>query len=244
MKRPHYNRKPDGPWRDSGDRRELLPEIDPNWRRRRIEREPAGNAWLPIGIGLLVLSVVGYAKVQRGATEVAALLPMPAASPADPEGERRARLMAEQEVLRRSLEDQRLATVAEQQALGSINGRQIHRCAYAGTESLQSSPCVVPWVEVAQGGDESRWQRVQEQEQMRLAAEARLAEEQRRLQAAIGVQQAQVRYSAPAASGSISSSRCAMAKAERDEAYRVAGNNRRFEFIRWWTDYVFEACKQ
>lgn len=241
MSRPPYNRKPEGPWRDSGDRRELLPAIDPNWRRRRVEREPRGNAWLPIIITLLVLVVVGYARTKRSSGEGDPPSPIPAAANAEAESDRRARLAAQQEEAMRDHEADRLAAVAEQPSMGSINGRQIHRCAYAGSESLQTSPCQAPWVEMGQGVDGSRWQRVQEQEQMRLAAEARLAEEQRRLQAAVGTQQAPVYYSS---AGPSPSTRCSRAKAERDEAYRVVGNRRTFDLIRWWNDYVYEACKQ
>ena len=78
---------------------------------------------------------------------------------------------------------------------------------------------------------------------MRLAAEARLAEEQRRFQAAAGIViQPAVRSTGAPATGP-NSPRCADAKARRDEAYRIVGNQRTFDFIRQWQDIVYEACK-
>jgi hypothetical protein len=77
---------------------------------------------------------------------------------------------------------------------------------------------------------------------VRQQAEARLRAEQARFAQLTGQGQViwQPGISNPTPSNQ---SRCARAKADRDAAYAVAGNQRSFEFIRRWDEVVYEACK-
>lgn len=242
MNRPPYNRKPAGPWRDAGDRKELLPHIDPNWRRRRAQREQPSGVWLPILLTLGVLAAVWFAKTRK--PESMQIVPLPAAQAPSFDLERRARLQALAEENERVLQARAaMQSAAAAEGSSSINGRSIRRCRYQANESLQTEPCQAPWVEVSADSDTSRWQQVQEQEQMRLAAEAKLAEEQRRFAAAMGGNYSTTVVANVAAGSGPNSARCASAKAQRDEAYRIVGNNRSFDFIRSWQDIVYDACK-
>jgi hypothetical protein len=238
MSRPPYNREPTGPWRDSGDRDPLLPEIDPNWRRRRVQREEPGTIWLPVVLGLCVL---GLAWHLRSPTATERLPPESVIPPAQAAEAAPPQPMSEE--AQRAIQEQADWSRRQAENASSINGKIVRRCRYQSSESLQTEPCRYPWVEVVSGDDGSRWQRVQDQEQMRLAAEARLAEEQRRFQAAVGGSSDQTVYESTVAASGPNSTRCIDAKARRDEAYRVVGNRRSFEFIRRWQDIVYDACK-
>jgi hypothetical protein len=242
MKRPPYNRKPDGPWRDSGDRKPQLPEIDPSWRRRRQQREEPGSIWLPVVVTLGVLAAVWMFRY-RGPNPVTAPSAVAAQAPVM-EAERQAQLQARAEWDQRAAQAQAVAQAAYDASSGSsINGRTVRRCRYQASETMQTEPCPAPWVEVPTGEDSSRWQQVQEQQQMRLAAEAKLAEEQRRFLAATAGGYGSYASNGPAVATGPDSSRCRIAKAQRDEAYRIVGNDRNFNFIRHWQDVIYEACK-
>lgn len=241
MKAPPSNPGPDASPRDQRNVEPALPNIDPGWRRRPMQREEPNGAWLAIVATLIILCTVWVAKTwQPGLNSAPELVESPTASTELAEREARLRQLAD--------ENQRLLEAQAQQErdaeqLSSFNGRQIHRCRYGATESAQLGPCIAPWMEAPQEVGSSRWQQVQEQEQMRLAAEAKLASEQRRYQAAIGSAPAQVDFGRPPAPAGPDSERCIDAKARRDEAYRIVGNDRTFNFIRTWNDIVYEACK-
>ena len=79
------------------------------------------------------------------------------------------------------------------------------------------------------------------QARARAHAEARLRAEEGRFAALTGAGGWSSSGSSPY---SVSArDRCAIAKAERDAAYRLVGNDRNYDFIRHWNDVVYEACK-
>jgi hypothetical protein len=45
MKRPHYNRKPRGEWRDSGDRKELFPDLGERYPDDPPHLAPPTSTW-------------------------------------------------------------------------------------------------------------------------------------------------------------------------------------------------------
>lgn len=111
----------------------------------------------------------------------------------------------------------------------------------------QPQSVAAPARAMAGGYDTPRWEErarqdgIAEQERVRRNAEAKLAYEMQRF-AALSNQNG---YSSPYSQPSNSNqSRCAQAKADRDQAMRLVGNNRTFDFIRQWDDIVFEACKR
>lgn len=124
--------------------------------------------------------------------------------------------------------------------------RQLYRCVdRSGATSIQSAPCPatssVTWaapVPVETPLQASLRQQAWDRQQ----AEARLRQEEARFAQATGTGNTSHVYH-PAGAETASSGRCQRAKNERDEAYRIAGNNRSFEMIRRWDDIVYEACK-
>jgi hypothetical protein len=125
---------------------------------------------------------------------------------------------------------QRSRDAIGQEGIGSsIGGRAIHRCGYAWTSGLQLEPCKAPWVELPAEESGSRAQRVWEQQQMQAAADAKLRVEQARYASLTGSDTWSPGNSQAAPS---TQAGCAEAKAQRDAAYRIVGNNRTFEFIR------------
>jgi hypothetical protein len=124
--------------------------------------------------------------------------------------------------------------------VGSIDGREIHRCGYQGTVTYVTGPCPPPWTDVGSSRGSTRQQSIYEQANMRARAEANLRREQQRFNELTRQGGYAVQAQTPSSSASI---RCARAKAQRDEAYRFVGNNRTFEFIRSWDEIVYNACK-
>jgi hypothetical protein len=132
--------------------------------------------------------------------------------------------------------------LAQGMTASSIAGKSIHRCVYFTSSFYQTGPCQAPWVDAPQESPYSRRENVAEQARARARAEAQLQAEQNRFAALTG----QRSWAGPAYSTNENASArrsCAFAKAERDEAYRLAGNDRNFNFIRYWDDIVYEACK-
>lgn len=219
-----------------------VPELDPNWVRRQQHSLPDHSNTLALVITALLIGVAAYLW-KSSADRETALANAKAASAAMAAGAQ-ARTLRDQEARRisgRIEELQRSRNAIDQEGIGSsIGGRAIHRWGYAGTSGLQLGPCKAPWVELPAEGTGSRAQRVWEQERMQAAADAKLRVEQARLASLAGSDTWAPGYSQPVPSAQ---ARCADAKAQRDEAYRIVGNNRTFEFIRRWDDIVFEACK-
>jgi hypothetical protein len=221
-----------------------LPQIDPTWVRRRprpVQEESFLVPLLVSAVVLAVLFVLGRSYLERDNARLAAARQskqLAAAAHqrlADKWARERARLhyLTEAEAQRQS---------GQGMTTSSIAGKSIHRCVYSTSSFYQTGPCKAPWVDAPQESAYSRWENVAEQAQARARAEAQLLAEQNRFAALTGQQSwAPSTYSSDSRDFSIQ--RCAIAKAERDRAYRLAGNQRTFNFIRHWDDVVFEACK-
>jgi hypothetical protein len=118
--------------------------------------------------------------------------------------------------------------------------REIHRCSYQGTVEYVTGPCPPPWTDVVVAQGPSRQPDRYEQARVRANGEAALRREQQRFNELTAQGGAGTLAPSP---GLSPSDRCAFAKIKRDAAYRAAGNNRSFNFIRSWDDYVYNACK-
>lgn len=158
--------------------------------------------------------------------------------------EEQARIVAARAVSRQAEMEQLQAVQSQRNAQAE---RQLYRCVdQSGTTSIQNAPCPanssVTWGR-AVPAESPLQSSLREQEWSRQQAEARLRQEEARFAEATGTGNAsQAYYPAPSARES-NSARCQDAKNARDQAYRIAGNNRTFEMIRWWNDFVYEACK-
>jgi hypothetical protein len=230
--------------RDLGTAMPNRPDIDPNWMRRR---RPPERDYTILGVALAVFMLVAlaaYGLYTGMATPRVAPANVPApALAADADLERRSRLAEQAQAMQSQRQEAARQAAADGGTGSSINGRPIHRCVYAGHESLQAAPCASPWVDAGQFERGSRWARVEDQEQMRRDAEAKLRVEERRFAAAAGLESGPQVYYPPASPVASAQARCALAKADRDRAYKLVGNDRSFDFIRRWDDIVFEACK-
>jgi hypothetical protein len=125
--------------------------------------------------------------------------------------------------------------------------RQLYRCVdQNGGVSIQNAPCP-PTSSVTWGQTvpvETPLQAsLRQQQSDRQQAEARLRQEEARFAAATGTGNPSQTYYPTGANSESNTTRCQNAKRERDQAYRLAGNNRGFEMIRAWDDIVYEACK-
>lgn len=132
--------------------------------------------------------------------------------------------------------------------LAAANGatfqdKEIHRCVYGSSDTFQLGPCRAPWREAPQTRSYSRRESIAKQNQTRLRAEARLRAEEQRFAALTGQQAGSWQPGYTSNPGDTARQRCALAKSQRDEAYRLVGNNRTLEFIRHWNDIVFQACR-
>jgi len=221
-----------------------LPHIDPAWIRKRQRPVQEESLLVPILLSagvLAVLLLMARAFLETDDARAAAA--------------RRSKEIAESAHQRLSdrLEDERVpvhyiteAEADRQLAQGmtgsSIEDRSIHRCVYRTSSSYQTEPCKAPWLDAPQERGYSRQENVAEQARAQARAEARLRAEEDRFAALTGQQSwSQPAYSTD--SRGTARQRCAIAKAQRDEAYRLVGNNRTFNFIRGWDDVVYEACK-
>jgi hypothetical protein len=220
-----------------------LPQIDPNWTRR--PRPPAKDDSLVwhILVTLIVLCLlvwIGRAHFEfENARKAAEVQSRGLAAEAR---------MRQQSELALGRDDVHYISEAEanrQLAAASTPGDddRIHRCVSRSADTYQLGPCRAPLVEAGYAPVNSRQGSVAEQTQMQWNAEAKLRAEEQRFAELTG-------QSAPSWQPGYSSSprelarqRCAMVKAERDEAYRLVGNNRTLDFIRSWDDAVYEACK-
>jgi hypothetical protein len=230
---PPYRRNKTGPWRDTGDGVDRAPLVF----RRRPERDDSSDTLVKVVAAILVIALVagvaGLLKANRAQAQARAVAL--AAERAEHEARNAEASLA-----------QALRLQAVQAQRANPPQRQLYRCMGSqGLVSVQDVPCA----QAAQAGhqqtitisahEESRRQ----QEWTRLQAEARLKEAQANLAAALGGSSASPGYRATADSGESNAMRCQSAKARRDEAYRIAGNNRTFDMIRRWNDIVYEACK-
>ncbi len=230
---PPYRRNKSGPWRDSGD----SPERAPLVFRRRAERNDSSDTLVKVVAAILVVALSAgiFGMVKRNRAEALAS----AAARADEQARYEARYA-----------EARRAQAIRMQAVHAQRAhppqRQLYQCQDAqGQVSVQDAPC-------AQSGPMHQQQAItipaevesrRQQEWMRLQSEARLRDAQANLAAALGSSTASPTYRTAVGSGETNAMRCQSAKAQRDEAYRIVGNDRNFDMIRRWNDIVYEACK-
>jgi hypothetical protein len=214
-----------------------VPRLDPSWHRKPPPPPKSQSELFAVAVVIIAALVLWVARREaelRDARQTAQQLTQAASAAASRQVQER--LRAEQMPA-----PSYPATISSgSTATGSFDGREIHRCGYQGTVSYVTGPCPLPWADVGSVQVTSRQQDIYEQANMRAQAEANLRREQQRFNELTG----QGGFAAQAqASGYSPASRCAQAKADRDRAYRMVGNNRTFEFIRGWDDYVYNACK-
>ena len=158
--------------------------------------------------------------------------------------EEQARIVATRAASQQAQMEQLQAAQAQRYAQAE---RQLYRCVdQSGTTSIQNMPCpATSSVTSAQAiSEESPLQSsIRQQEWSRQQAEARLRQEEARFARATGTANANQAYYPASSARQSNSARCQDAKNARDEAYRIAGNNRTFEIIRSWNDFVYESCK-
>ena len=220
--------------RPKDDRSAATPLV---FRRKREDRD---SSELLIRIVAGVLLVVAVLTVSAHFREKKHLESLMLAAQAD----ERARLAAARLTGQPAeLETQQLAR-AQQSAQAE---RQIYRCVDpTGATSIQNEPCPagasVSWgraVPVETPLEAS----LRQQEWDKQQGETRLRQAEAQFAQATGTAGANQTYYSLGNPPDAASSRCQIAKNARDQAYRVAGNNRSFELIRSWNDYVYEACK-
>jgi hypothetical protein len=221
-----------------------LPQFDPSWTRRPRP--------VPKDDTSLVPTFVVVAVVLAGMWFVRQRFELQAAHTA---AENRARELAAAAAIRPRAEEQSkrahqngLATAqsisrADEFTQSSFNGQAIHRCAYLSSEVYQASPCQAPWVDEPQTRGYSRRDEVAEQAYIRQKADAKLRAEESRFAALTGQESRTWQPGYVANPREVARQRCEWTKAQREEAYRIVGNNRTFDFIRHWNDLVVEACK-
>lgn len=240
MKKPPYNRPPAGPWRDAGDNSGLRAQAPLVFRRRARSGNSGDASDLLIKVAaailLLVVAFVASAHLREKrnleALQVAAM------------AQEQARIVAARAAGQQAEMQQLQALQAQRNVQAE---RQLYRCVdQSGATSIQNVPCPasssVTWAQ-AVPAESPLQSSLRQQEWNRQQAEARLRQEEARFAASTGGgNTSQAYYPAPSARQS-NSARCQDAKNARDQAYRIAGNNRTFEMIRAWNDFVFEACK-
>jgi hypothetical protein len=220
-----------------------LPELDPNWMRtrQRPQKDESFLGLILVTTGVLAaLAWVGrtYAEsdhARRAAAENSTAL-----------------AAAAHERLMDRLEDERhpLHYISEAEAdrqLAEASGsstadKSMHKCFYGAGPYVQAGPCNSRWLDAPQQSNYSRAQNAAEQARERAQAEAKLQAQEARFARLTG----QPTWVQPGYSANPQPSerqRCEWAKAERDQAYRLVGNDRTYDFIRHWDDVVYEACK-
>lgn len=234
MKKPPYNRPRAGPWRDAGDGsgRTPAPLV---FRRRRASADDSDRlskvaaAVFLVAVVLVVGANFREKKLLREDLRTA-------------QAQEQARIVNDQvDMQHAELERQRVQfeQVAQSQ-------RQLYRCVDRdGATSIQNAPCPatssVTWAESVPV-ETPLEASLREQARNRQQAEARLRQVEAQFARATGAgNTSQTFY--PTGASAASNGRCQSAKIQRDEAYRIAGNNRTFQMIRHWNDYVYEACK-
>ena len=125
--------------------------------------------------------------------------------------------------------------------------RQLYRCVdQGGTTSIQNIQCpATSSVTSSQAipAESPLQSSLRQQEWNRQQGEARLRQAEAGFAGAIGTGNGGRAYYPATNARQSNSARCQSAKNARDQAYRIAGNNRTFEMIRSWNDFVCESCK-
>lgn len=240
MKKPPYNRPPAGPWRDAGDMSDARAQT-PLVFRRRGRSSGSGDAsdfLIKVVAAILLLVAVFIAsahfrdKRNLEALQVAAM------------AQEQARIIAMRATSRQA-DQVRLQAIQTQQDFQAE--RQLYRCVdQVGTTSIQNSPCPASSsVTSSQAipAESPLQSSLRQQEWNRQQAEARLRKAEAGFAAATGTGNGSQAYYPVTGARQSNSARCQDAKNARDQAYRIAGNNRTFEMIRRWNDFVYESCK-
>lgn len=220
-----------------------LPQIDPNWtRRRRAATDDNSVIWLALTtlavVSLLVWLFRGEAQFATGRNAA----------------EAQSQALAKEALLRQkdamALGPSEISYISEAEANrqiaaanGSFQDETIYHCVSASVDTYQLGPCRAPLVEARYSRDYSRRDAVEAQARMRMRAEAQLRAEEQRFAALTG--QTGGTWTPGIVGNPPDASRqyCEEMKAQRDAAYRAVGNNRTFDFIRGWDDVVYRACK-
>jgi len=218
-----------------------LPKIDPSWTRR--PRPPAkDDSYLGhIITTVIVLSLL----VWLGRTHFESEAVRQAAAESSNAQLEQADLRQKQVQANDEVTYISEAEADRQIAAASSPGQDdsIRRCVSGSADTYQLGACRAPYVEAGYAPANSRQQNIAEQERMRLDAEAKLRAEQQRFAALTGQASGSWQQGYSSSPNQPPRQRCAMTKAERDAAYRAVGNNRSFEFIRFWDEAVYAACK-
>jgi hypothetical protein len=151
------------------------------------------------------------------------------------------------------LEDQRTVVhyISEAQAnreLAAAGGAAraptgTHRCITATGRATYRGPCSGIWTDAPRESAWARERNIADQARMQSRAEALLREQERQFVAQAGQPGSDWRSGYPVNPREVARQRCAYAKVQRDEAYRIVGNQRTYEFIRGWDDFVAKACR-
>ena len=206
--------------------------------RRGRNTDSSDDAVIHIGAGLL-LAVVAVAGYYKYSDAKAADLQVRVIE------QERQQNVAEAEEARR-VEQRNLAQAdAERWARAQANSQPVmYKCRDgAGDVAIQSWPCANGTATEWTRGYEARGERAAAEAAQRAGETARHEAEVAQYTQMYGDLPAPVRNSA-GAQPDAAASRCAAAKAYRDDVYRQVGNNRTFDLIRQLDDYVYEACKQ
>jgi hypothetical protein len=209
-----------------------LPQIDPSWTHRRSPpAQDHSPTWVALTVLVVVLAAVWYFRHtsevelarQAAAAESRALANEALLGPDD------VHYISEAEADRQSAEANGIET--------------LRHCVSGAEHSYQTSPCVPPFVETSGSRTFTRDQGVTDEAAIRARANAKLLAEQQRFDALTGRPGVEWTQGTPTASLESARQHCDAVKAQRDVAYRLAGNRRSFDFIRSWEDRVYQACK-
>jgi hypothetical protein len=225
--------------------RMALPRLDPNWTRRPPPPPPKDDSF--VGQVLITLVVVCLAIwFTRSRHEVDAA--QVAASARSKELAMQAHIRQQNAPAPGSDEVRYISEAEAARQIAAAGGQyqdnQIHRCVSRSADTHQLGPCRAPFVEAPYSSGYTRQDEIAEQARVRREADARLRAEEQRFAALTGQSAGSWPRGYSANPNDAARERCAWVKAQRDEAYRLAGNNRTFDFIRSWDDAVFEACKE
>lgn len=218
-----------------------LPRIDPSWTRRRPHPEKDDTHLWAIFVSLCVGALAMWLfraeseldTVREAAAAHSTALAKQALDRQHNEVVRRyaAKWLAEHQADRKS-----------NPGSGASRDGFIHHCVSGSVDTYQLGECRAPLVDLGYAPRYPRHE-LQDQALTRARAEAQLRAEQQRFAALTGQTTDTWSPGYPTTPTESARQQCAAAKSERDRAYRLMGNERRFESIRYWDEVVYRACK-
>jgi hypothetical protein len=221
-----------------------LPKIDPSWNRKRTPapREDSITAVVLVALAIL-LPAIGLARTHfefESAQESARIRSQALAGAAH--ARLIERLENERAAVHYILEAQaKRELAADRRSTRPVTSGQ--RCVSASGGATYRGPCSGAWVDPPRESAWARERNIAEQARMRMRAEALLREQERQFVAQAGQPGSDWRTGYPVNPREAARQRCATATVQRDEAYRIVGNQRTYEFIRAWDDFVAKACR-